>query len=48
MDVKGGPTQDKIMAVSLFKLGLRGGDVVADIGCGTGRMSRELAKTVGR
>jgi cobalt-precorrin-6B (C15)-methyltransferase len=48
MDVKGGPTQDEVMAISLFKLGLRGGDVVADIGCGTGRVSRELAKTAGR
>ncbi|KQC03861.1 MAG: cobalt-precorrin-6Y C(15)-methyltransferase [Methanoculleus sp. SDB] len=48
MVVKGGPTQDEIMAISLFKLGLREGDIVADIGCGTGRVSRELAKTAGR
>ena len=34
MRFKGGP-QDEVMAVSLQKLGLKKGDVVADIGCGT-------------
>lgn len=39
MRLKGGPTQDEIMAVSLFKLGIRDGDVMADIGCGTGKIA---------
>ncbi len=39
MGLRGGPTQDEIMAVSLFKLGIRDGDVMADIGCGTGKIA---------
>ena len=39
----GGPTQDEIMAVSLFKLGLTGTDTVLEIGCGTGKVSVALA-----
>lgn len=39
MGLKGGPTQDEVMAVSLFKLRIREGDVMADIGCGTGKIS---------
>ncbi|HOB18420.1 MAG TPA: precorrin-6Y C5,15-methyltransferase (decarboxylating) subunit CbiT [Candidatus Methanoculleus thermohydrogenotrophicum] len=39
MRLKGGPTQDEVMAVSLAKLGIRPGDRVADVGCGTGKVS---------
>ena len=39
----GGPTQDEIMAVSLFKLGLRPSDTVLEIGCGTGKVSVSMA-----
>ncbi len=40
----GGPTQDEIMAVSLFKLGLRSTDTVLEIGCGTGKVSIAIAQ----
>jgi cobalt-precorrin-6B (C15)-methyltransferase len=40
----GGPTQDEIMAVSLFKLGLQSTDYVLEIGCGTGKVSLALAE----
>lgn len=39
MGLKGGPTQDEVMAVSLFKLRINEGDVMADVGCGTGKIS---------
>ena len=42
----GGPTQDEIMAVSLLKMGLRPGDTVLEIGCGTGKVSVSMAKKV--
>ena len=42
----GGPTQDEVMAVSLFKLGLVSTDAVLEIGCGTGKVSVAIAKTV--
>lgn len=37
--LSGGPTQDEILAISLAKMGIRNGDIVADIGCGTGTMA---------
>jgi cobalt-precorrin-6B (C15)-methyltransferase len=40
----GGPTQDEIMAVSLFKLDLGPSDTVLEIGCGTGKVSVAMAK----
>jgi cobalt-precorrin-6B (C15)-methyltransferase len=40
----GGPTQDEVMAVSLFKLGLRTTDTVLEIGCGTGKVSLAIAR----
>jgi cobalt-precorrin-6B (C15)-methyltransferase len=40
----GGPTQDEIMAVSLFKLGLCPTDTILEIGCGTGKVSVAMAK----
>ena len=39
----GGPTQDEILAVSLFKLGLHRNDTVLEIGCGTGKVSVAMA-----
>jgi len=44
----GGPTQDEIMAVSLFKLGLRTTDTLLEIGCGTGKVSIAAARTVNK
>ena len=45
MNVPGGPTPAEVMAVSLLKLGVRSGDVAAGLGCGTGTVTREIAKT---
>ena len=42
--VTGGPTKPEIIAVSLFKLDLRDGDVFADVGCGTGLISIEATR----
>ncbi|MBN1432962.1 MAG: precorrin-6Y C5,15-methyltransferase (decarboxylating) subunit CbiT [Methanomicrobiaceae archaeon] len=44
MELKGGPTQDEIMAVSLLKLRIKKGDVMADIGCGTAKISIEASE----
>jgi cobalt-precorrin-6B (C15)-methyltransferase len=41
--LKGGLTQDEILAIDLAKLGLCKGDIVADLGCGTGKVSLALA-----
>lgn len=40
----GGQTQDEIMAVSLFKLGLRETDNVLEIGCGSGKVTIAVAQ----
>jgi len=45
----GGPTKDEVMAVSLYKLGLRNTDTVLEVGCGTGKVTVALglqARTV--
>jgi cobalt-precorrin-6B (C15)-methyltransferase len=44
MKVAGGPTQDEVMAVSLQKMGIKAGDVVADIGCGTGKVAMAMGE----
>ncbi|MDD1677706.1 MAG: methyltransferase domain-containing protein [Methanomicrobiales archaeon] len=41
--LKGGSTQDEILAIDMAKLGLLRSDVVADIGCGSGKVSLVLA-----
>jgi cobalt-precorrin-6B (C15)-methyltransferase len=46
MNLPGGPTKDEIMAISLQKLGLQGGDVFVDIGCGTGKVTVHVAPLV--
>ncbi len=48
MNLPGGPTVAEVMAVSLSKLGIRQGETAADIGCGTGTVTKEIAKTAGR
>jgi cobalt-precorrin-6B (C15)-methyltransferase len=42
----GGPTQDEIMAISHFKLGLSPEDCLLDLGCGTGKVSIAAAPLV--
>jgi len=46
INVSGGPTKPEALAVSLFKLNAKAGDVFADVGCGTGLVSIELSKIV--
>ncbi|MDW5562493.1 MAG: SAM-dependent methyltransferase [Methanomassiliicoccus sp.] len=45
MRFKGGPTQDEVMAVSIQKLGIKKGDILADIGCGTGKVAIAMGET---
>ncbi len=45
--VKGGPTKSEIAAITLLKLKPSPGDVIADIGCGTGSISILVAKKAG-
>lgn len=42
----GGPTKDEILAIALFHLRPCPDDTFADIGCGTGRVSIEMAQRV--
>jgi cobalt-precorrin-6B (C15)-methyltransferase len=44
----GGPTQEEVLAISLLKLGLRSTDTVLEVGCGTGKVSVAMARTVKR
>jgi len=44
MKLSGGPTQDEVMAISLFKLGLKKGDIFVDVGCGTGKIAIEASR----
>lgn len=48
MGLKGGPTQDEVMAVSLAKLSIHSGDQVADVGCGTGKVAIALSRVAER
>ena len=48
MRLAGGPTQDEVMAISLQKLNADVGDVFAEIGCGTGKISVAISKQVKR
>lgn len=46
MDMKGGQTQDEILALDIVKLGLQKNDLFVDIGCGTGKVSFTASKHV--
>jgi cobalt-precorrin-6B (C15)-methyltransferase len=46
--LKGGSTQDEILAIDLAKLGLRKEDMFADIGCGTGKVAIAAAAVAGK
>jgi len=42
--IPGGPTQPEVVAIALSKLEIMPGDLVADIGCGTGTVTVALAQ----
>jgi len=42
--MSGGPTKAEIIAIALEKLQIRGGEIFADIGCGTGSVSIAASK----
>jgi cobalt-precorrin-6B (C15)-methyltransferase len=42
----GGETADEVLAIDLWKLGLRPGDHVVEIGCGSGKVTVALATRV--
>lgn len=46
-ELPGGPTQDEVMAVSLQKLAVKPGDIVADLGCGTGKVAIAVSRVAG-
>jgi cobalt-precorrin-6B (C15)-methyltransferase len=46
MKLPGGSTQDEVLAIDLFKLGLSGSDRFIDIGCGTGKVAVAAAAKV--
>jgi len=48
MKLRGGPTQDEVMAIALQKLQMKEGDVFADLGCGTAKVAVEAARTASR
>lgn len=48
MKVKGGPTKEEILAIALYKLDLRDGDIFLDVGCGTGSVSIAAAKVASK
>jgi cobalt-precorrin-6B (C15)-methyltransferase len=47
MKLAGGPTQDEVMAISLQKMDIRRGNIVADIGCGTGKVAIAMSERAG-
>ncbi len=46
MSLSGGPTQDEILAISLSKLSPQKNEIMADIGCGTGKVSVAASRLV--
>jgi len=46
MSLSGGPTQDEILAISLSKLSPNKNEIMADIGCGTCKVSIAASGTV--
>ncbi|MDO5846257.1 MAG: methyltransferase domain-containing protein [Methanocorpusculum sp.] len=47
-NLPGGPTAPEVMAVSLEKLHLKPGFCAADLGCGTGSVTKKIAEAVGQ